>query len=169
MAKLQIITYPDKILSRPAEPVSDINSEVHKIITDMASTMYDAPGLGLAAVQIGCNKRLLVYDVAQKENKRSLEVMINPKIISSEGTTISENEGCLSVPDFRSDVKRAAIVLVEGFNQEGKPLRVEAEGLLAVVLQHEIDHLNGTLFIDRISALKRELYKRRIRKKLKRK
>ena len=169
MAKLKIITYPDKILSRPAEPVSDINSEVHKIITDMASTMYDAPGLGLAAVQIGCNKRLLVYDVAQKENKRSLEVMINPKIISSEGTTISENEGCLSVPDFRSDVKRAAIVLVEGFNQEGKPLRVEAEGLLAVVLQHEIDHLNGTLFIDRISALKRELYKRRIRKKLKRK
>ena len=169
MAKLKIITYPDKILSRPAEPVSDINSEVHKIITDMASTMYDARGLGLAAVQIGCNKRLLVYDVAQKENKRSLEVMINPKIISSEGTTISENEGCLSVPDFRSDVKRAAIVLVEGFNQEGKPLRVEAEGLLAVVLQHEIDHLNGTLFIDRISALKRELYKRRIRKKLKRK
>ena len=107
-----------------------------------------------------------MYDIAPQNEKRSLEVLINPRIVTSEGVMISENEGCLSVPDFRADVKRAAAVVVEGYDREGKPVRMDAEGLLAIVLQHEIDHLNGTLFIERISSLKRELYKRRVQKKL---
>jgi peptide deformylase len=112
-------------------------------------------------------RRLLVYDVSPKDEERSLQVLINPRIISSEGTVISEEEGCLSVPDFREDVKRASLILVEGLDREGKPLRIEAEGLLSLVLQHEIDHLNGKLFIDRISSLKRQMYKRRVKKNLK--
>jgi peptide deformylase len=103
------------------------------------------------------------------ENGHRYGVIINPKVVETEGQIISENEGCLSVPDFRSDVKRAARIIVEGVDRDGKPLRVEAEGFLAIVLQHEIDHLNGTLFIDRISALKRELYKRRMKKILREK
>jgi peptide deformylase len=133
----------------------------------MAATMYDAPGIGLAAIQVGHDKSLLVYDVSPKDEERSLQVLINPRIISKEGTVISEEEGCLSVPEFRSDVKRASLILVEGVDREGKPLRIEAEGLLALVLQHEIDHLNGKLFIDRISSLKRQIYKRRVKKNLK--
>ena len=133
----------------------------------MASTMYQAPGIGLAAIQVGCDKSILVYDIMPKDEKRSLQVLINPRIISSEGTTISEDEGCLSVPDFRENVKRAASILVEGVDREGKPLRIEAEGFLSVVLQHEIDHLNGVLFIDRISSLKKGMYTRRIKKSLK--
>ncbi len=169
MSKLKIITYPDKFLKHPTKPVKDIDGSIQEIIDDMAATMYDAPGIGLAATQVGIDKSIIVYDVSTQAEKRSLQVLINPRIISSEGTTISENEGCLSVPDFRADVKRAASILVEGLDREGKPLRIEADGFLAVVLQHEIDHLNGTLFIDRISSLKRELYKRHIKKKLRKK
>lgn len=169
MSKLKIITYPDKFLKQPTKPVKDIDGAVQEIIDDMAATMYDAPGIGLAATQVGIDKSIIIYDVSTEAEKRSLQVIINPSIISSEGTTISENEGCLSVPDFRANVKRAASILVEGLDREGKPLRIEADGFLAVVLQHEIDHLNGTLFIDRISSLKRELYKRHIKKKLRKK
>ncbi len=121
----------------------------------------------LAAIQVGINKSLLIYDISPRDEKRSLQVLINPRIIESEGSTISEDEGCLSVPDFKANVKRAASVFVEGFDNKEKPLRLEAEGLLAVVLQHEIDHLNGILFIDRISSLKRGMYKRRVKKNLK--
>lgn len=166
MAILQIKTYPDIFLGQPTKPVENIDGKIQDLIEDMAATMYTAPGVGLAAIQVGHDASLLVYDLAPRDEKRSLEVLINPRVISSEGTMISENEGCLSVPDYRADVKRAARILVEGFDREGKPLRIEAEGLLAVVLQHEIDHLNGTLFIDRISSLKREIYKRRIKKSL---
>ncbi len=132
----------------------------------MAATMYEAPGVGLAAIQIGYDKSIIVYDVSLKEEKRSLQVLINPKIISSEGKIVSENEGCLSVPDLRADIKRSASILVEGLDREGKPLKIEADELLALVLQHEIDHLNGTLIIDHISSLKRQLYKRRVQKAL---
>jgi peptide deformylase len=132
----------------------------------MASTMYEAPGIGLAAIQVGWGKSLLIYDISPPEEDRELSVIVNPKIIEHEGEFLSEEEGCLSVPDFRSDVKRAAKILVEGVDREGNPLRIDAEGLLAIVLQHEIDHLNGTLFIDRISALKREMYKRHMKKQL---
>jgi peptide deformylase len=166
MSKQEILTYPDKFLKEPAKPVENIDEMIQKLIEDMAETMYAAPGVGLAAIQIGSDKRLFVYDESPGESKHQYRVIINPKIIESEGLMVSENEGCLSVPDFRSDVKRAARVLVEGLDRNGAPLRVEAEGFLAVVMQHEIDHLNGTLFIDRISTLKRELYKRRMRKLL---
>ena len=169
MANLEILTYPNTFLSRPTKPVENIDGKIQDLIKDMASTMYDAPGIGLAAIQLGHNKSLLVYDVSPKDEKRSLQVLINPRIISKEGTIISEEEGCLSVPDFRADVKRSASILVEGYDREGKPLRIEAEGLLSLVLQHEIDHLNGVLFIDRLSSLKRQMYKRRIKKNLRKK
>jgi len=133
-------------------------------VADMVETMYEAPGVGLAAIQVGSDKQVLVYDEKPTESDRGYGVIINPKIVESEGQIISENEGCLSVPDFRSDVKRAARIVVEGVDRDGKSLRFEADGFLAIVLQHEVDHLNGTLFIDRISALKRELYKRRMKK-----
>ena len=132
----------------------------------MAETMYEAPGVGLAAIQVGSDKSILVYDELPGEITRQFGVIINPKIIETDGNIISENEGCLSVPEFRSDVKRAERVLVEGLDRQGSPIRLEAEGFLAIVMQHEIDHLNGTLFIDRISALKRQLYTRRMKKKL---
>jgi peptide deformylase len=169
MAILEILTYPDKFLTKPTKPVENIDEKIRNLIEGMASTMYQAPGIGLAAIQVGCDKSLLVYDVSDKDEKRSLHVLINPRIVSSEGTTISEEEGCLSVPDFKADVKRAVSILVEGVDREGKPLRIEAQGLLSVMLQHEIDHLNGILFIDRISSLKREIYKRRVKKNLKKK
>jgi len=167
MAILEILTYPNKFLSQPTKPVTDIDEEIRNLIEDMAATMYEEPGIGLAAIQVGYDKSLLVYDVSPRDEERSLQVLINPRIVSNEGTTISEDEGCLSVPDFKADVKRAASILVEALDREGKPLRIEAEGLLAIVLQHEIDHLNGILFIDRISSLKRQMYKRRVKKNLK--
>lgn len=167
MSLLDILTFPDNFLKNTARPVVQIDGRLQTLIDQMADTMYQAPGVGLAAVQIGQDKSLLVYDIATKENGRDLHVLINPKIIAREGEIISENEGCLSVPDFRADVKRSAQVLVEGLDRDGKPLRYEAQGLLAIVLQHEIDHLNGTLFIDRISALKRQIYTRRVKKQLK--
>lgn len=166
MSKLEILTYPNNFLSNPTKPLKNIDGKVQEMINKMATTMYEAPGIGLAAIQVGWGKSLLIYDVAPRDEKRELNVIINPKIITSEGEIISEDEGCLSVPEFRSDVKRAGRILVEGIDREGDPLRIEAEGLLAIVLQHEIDHLNGTLFIDHISALKRQMYKRRMKKKL---
>jgi peptide deformylase len=169
MAILKILTYPDNFLTKPTKLVENIDEKIQNLIEGMALTMYQAPGIGLAAIQVGCDKSLLVYDVSDKDEKRSLHVLINPRIISSEGTAISEEEGCLSVPDFKADVKRAASILVEGVDREGKPLRIEAQGLLSVMLQHEIDHLNGILFIDRISSLKREIYNRRVKKNLKKK
>jgi peptide deformylase len=167
MAILEIVTYPEKILSRPTRPIKNIDGNIQNLIENMAQTMYQAPGIGLAAIQVGINKSLMVYDISPKDEKQSLQVLINPRIISSEGTMLSEDEGCLSVPDFRSDVKRAAAITVEGFDRNEKPVRLDAEGFLAIVLQHEIDHLNGILFIDRISALKRGIYKRKVLKNIK--
>lgn len=165
MSTLKIVTYPDPFLAEPTEALEDIDQEVQEMIDKMTTTMYEAPGIGLAAIQIGWNKSVMIYDIEQADSG-SLKVLINPRIVESEGELLSENEGCLSVPEFRSDVKRAASVLVEGVDRDGKPQRIEAEGLHAIVLQHEIDHLNGTLFIDRISSLKREMYKRRVKKKM---
>jgi len=161
---LQILTYPEKFLLKPTEPLDDIDGHVQQMIDSMAETMYAAPGIGLAANQVGWGRSLLIYDIAPRDEKRSLHVLVNPRIIDSEGEILSDSEGCLSVPDFRADVKRSERILVEGHDREGKPVRLEAEGLHAIVIQHEIDHLNGKLFIDRISSLKRELYKRRVRK-----
>jgi peptide deformylase len=169
MTKLEILTYPNKFLQQPTQPVENIDEDIQKLVADMVETMYEAPGVGLAAIQVGSNKQVLVYDEKPAENDRHYGVIINPKIVETEGQIISENEGCLSVPDFRSDVKRAARIVVEGVDRDGRSLRFEANGFLAIVLQHEIDHLNGTLFIDRISALKREIYKRRMKKMMREK
>ena len=166
MSKLKILTYPDNFLRQPVHPLDDIDGDVQQMIDQMSETMYEAPGLGLAAIQVGWDKSVLIYDVAPPEAGRSLNVLINPRIVHQEGELVSENEGCLSVPEFRADVKRSASILVEGVDREGRPLRLEAHGMLAIVLQHEIDHLNGKLFIDHISALKKQLYTRRIKKKL---
>lgn len=165
---LEILTYPDNFLQQPAKPVETIDETIQEIIENMADTMYEAPGVGLAAVQAGIDKSIIVYDPEADAEKRDYHALINPKIISSSGETLSENEGCLSVPDFRADVRRAERVVVEGLDREGKPLRIDADGLLSVILQHEIDHLAGILFIDRISTLKRELYKKKRKKALKR-
>ena len=167
MKVLDIVTYPDNFLKTPTRAVENIDGKLQGLIDDMGGTMYQAPGIGLAAIQVGIDKSLLVYDIAPKEEGRMLNVLINPKIVAKEGEILSEDEGCLSVPELRADVKRAARVLVEAVDRDGNPLRIEADGMLAIVLQHEIDHLNGTLIVDHISALKRQMYTRRMLKKIK--
>ena len=169
MNVFRIHTFPDNFLKRTAKPVENIDGKLQAVIDQMGRTMYEAPGVGLASIQVGVDQSILVYDIGPRNENRELHVLVNPRIISSEGETLSEEEGCLSVPDYRADVKRAESILVEAVDRDGNPLRFDAEGILAIVLQHEIDHLNGTLFIDRISKLKRELYKKRILKQIKRK
>ncbi len=164
---LEILTYPNEFLRQPTKPVETIDNDIQGIIENMADTMYQAPGVGLAAIQAGIDKSIIIYDPDADAEKRDYNALLNPKIVSSSGETISENEGCLSVPDLRSDVKRAETVVVEGLDREGNPVKIDADGLLSVILQHEIDHLNGILFLDRISALKRELYKKKRKKALK--
>ena len=165
MAILHICTYPEEILRQPAEPVTDIDEEVVRLVDHMAETMYSAPGIGLAATQVGVAKQVLVADIAARKPESELIVLINPEIVAAEGEVLFE-EGCLSVPDYQAEVKRHEKITVRGLNLKGEEVEIEAEGLLAIVLQHEIDHLNGKLFIDRLSKLKRDLYKRRMRKKL---
>lgn len=167
MTILEILTYPDPFLKKVTRPVTEIDDQVKMIIEDMAETMYSAQGVGLAAIQAGIDKSIIIYDPAADDEKRDFHVLINPEIIFSEGEMLSENEGCLSVPDFRADVKRSERVIVEALDRNGKPLKFEAEGLLSVIMQHEIDHLKGVLFIDHISALKRQLYKKKRLKALK--
>ncbi len=167
MTLLDILTYPDKRLRNKAAPVEVVDDDVQNIIADMADTMYNAPGMGLAAVQVGIDKRIIIYDISGPENEPKLDVLINPVIVESEGTQLSESEGCLSVPDLRSDIKRFERVKVEALGRNGQPVHIETDGLYAIVLQHEIDHLDGVLFIDKISALKREMYKRKVKKQMK--
>ena len=167
MTLMEILTYPNRFLFQPTRPVENIDGQLQQLIEDMAETMYAAPGVGLAANQVGSSHRILVFDELSDAERRQYQVIINPKLIESGGEQISENEGCLSVPEYRSDVKRSSQVLVEGLDRQGNPLRMEAEGFRAIVLQHEIDHLDGKLFIDRISSLKRQLYKRRVKKQQK--
>jgi peptide deformylase len=166
MAVLDICKYPDPVLLQKAEPIKDMDVSLQRLIQDMIDTMYLAPGIGLAANQVGRPIRLIVFDVTPKDQDRNPSVIINPEIVEAEGEQTLE-EGCLSVPDYYSDVKRSAKVLVRGLDAEGKPVEICGEGILATVLQHEIDHLDGVLFIERISALKRALYKKRVQKKLK--
>jgi peptide deformylase len=164
---LDILTYPDKFLKKQTAPVENIDGALQTIFDNMAATMYQAPGIGLAAPQVGIGQSFVIYDIAPQEEGHNLQVLVNPKIVTSEGEIISENEGCLSVPEYRADVKRAERILVEGADRDGNPLRFEADGMLAIVIQHELDHLDGTLFIDHISALKRQMYKRRVKKEMK--
>jgi len=167
MTLLKILTYPDPFLRQPTSAVTEIDDQIQKIIEDMAETMYEAPGVGLAAIQAGIDKSIIVYDPAADDQKKDFQTLINPEIVFSDGSMISENEGCLSVPDLRADVKRFETVTVEALDRNGKPVKIEAEGLLSVIMQHEIDHLKGILFIDHISALKRQLYKKKRKKALK--
>jgi len=166
MTVRSILTYPDKFLRKPTLAVAAFDEDLQTLIDDMIETMYDEPGVGLAAIQVGSDKSVIVYDVTQTEGERRAEALVNPKIVLREGSLLSENEGCLSVPDFRADVKRNAHVRVEGLDRHGQAVEIDAEGFLAIVLQHEIDHLHGILFIDRISSLKREMYKRKRKKQL---
>jgi peptide deformylase len=164
----QIHRYPDEILKLVAAPVRNLDGKLMAFLDEMAQTMYSAPGVGLAAPQVGLSERAIVLDCDSAEERaerrgRGLLKLVNPEIVSAEGALVWE-EGCLSVLDFTAEVKRAARVLVRAFTPEEKEIRIEAEGLLAVALQHEIDHLDGKLFIDRISRLKRDLYKRKIKK-----
>ena len=160
MASLEIKKYPDKILREKTEPVEDFNSELQKLIDDMIETMYTAPGVGLAANQIGVSKQVAIIDASVGDEQSSLIVLINPEIVSEEGKMDSE-EGCLSIPDYTTVVKRAQRVKVKAFDRHGEPIEIEGDGLLARALQHEIDHLNGFLFIDRIGKIKREFFKKR--------
>lgn len=167
MAILEILTYPNTFLKKTAQPVEKIDAAVRTLVADMADTMYQAPGVGLAATQVGSDLRIIVYDPKADQENRPYQVLINPRILSTEGSFISEDEGCLSVPEFRADVERAEKTVVEGLDMDGNLVTIEADGLLSVIFQHEIDHLDGVLFIDRISRLKREMYKRKVKKQLK--
>ncbi|MGV8074941.1 MAG: peptide deformylase [Syntrophobacteraceae bacterium] len=163
MSVLEIRTYPDPVLRRKAEPIEKVDSEIRKLIDDMAETMYKAPGVGLAANQVGMPIRVVVVDLQKSDNREGLLVLINPKIVSSQGS-ITFEEGCLSIPEFFSNVKRCEEVTVEALDRDEKPLEIAASGLLAVVLQHEIDHLEGKLFIDRLGPITRDIFKRKWKK-----
>ena len=165
MAILEILKYPDPRLSRVARPVENITDDIVQLINDMLETMYAAPGVGLAANQVGALYRIVVLDVDHENPQKKVYKLINPTIVRSEGEILWE-EGCLSVVDFTAEVRRAARVEVAALDDHGKETKIEAEGLLAVALQHEIDHLDGKLFIDRISRLKRDLYTRKRKKML---
>ncbi len=165
MARLPILEYPDPRLRIRAEPVTKFDTELKALVADMFETMYAAPGIGLAATQVDVHKRILVCDVGV-ENKQPY-CLINPEIIRAEGKTSAE-EGCLSVPEFYDYVDRAASITVRAFDPDGKPLELEAEGMLAVCIQHEMDHLEGKLFVDYLSELKRERLKKKALKKAKR-
>ena len=156
MALLPIITLPDPRLRRVSEPVLRVDAEILRLLDDMLETMYEAPGVGLAAVQVAVAKRVVVVDVSKKEEERSPLFLINPEIIWASEELISYQEGCLSVPDYFEDVKRPARVRVRHVDRAGGAQEFDADGLLATVVQHELDHLEGGLFIDHLSRLKRE-------------
>jgi len=158
-----IVKFPDPILQQPAEPVTVFDSELRKLVDDMFTSMYDAQGIGLAAPQIGISKRLTVIDLSFQKKPEDKIVLINPEVIEIKGKQVEE-EGCLSLPEIRDRVVRAAEVKVRAQDAEGKSIEVEGTELLARAIQHEIDHLDGILFIFRLSRLKRDLQLRKIRK-----
>lgn len=165
MAIFNILKYPDPVLKKKAEPVPEITGDIQRLIDDMVETMYAAPGVGLAAPQIGRSVRVIVIDVSSKEEGKGcgLISLINPDIIEHSGD-IAWEEGCLSVPDYTADVRRFERVVVKGLNRNGREEIVVGEGLLSIALQHEIDHINGILFIDRLGPIRRDLIKRKLRK-----
>lgn len=159
MAILHILHFPDPRLRTRAAPVTQVDASIRRLVDDMFDTMYDAPGIGLAATQVDVHQRVIVIDVSEEKNEP--RVFINPEIISRDGVE-QMDEGCLSVPGVYETVERAEKVKVRALNRDGQPFELEADGLLAVCIQHEMDHLEGKLFVDYLSSLKRE----RIRKKL---
>ncbi len=168
MAIRTIRTFPDPVLRAKTTRVDSIDDSLQRLIDDMVETMHAAPGVGLAANQVGVPLQLAVIDIGEREEgrpRRSLVVLINPEILSQEGSVIAE-EGCLSIPDLTEKVKRAAKVRVRAQDRTGKTFEMEADGLMAKALQHEIDHLNGILFVDRLSPLKRNIFRRKTKKVL---
>ncbi|MBP1728023.1 MAG: peptide deformylase [Deltaproteobacteria bacterium] len=158
-----ILTYPDPELKKKSAPVTVINEKVRELARDMAETMYAAPGVGLAAPQIGAHQRIIVIDVAGQDEPPALITAINPVIIHADGDAYEE-EGCLSVPKYAANVRRHARVVVKGLNLDGEEVTWRADNLLAIAFQHEIDHLDGILFIDHISQLKRDIFRRKYRR-----
>jgi peptide deformylase len=159
MTILKILHYPDPRLRAVAQPVTQVDDSIRTLVADMAETMYQAPGIGLAAIQVGVTKRVVVIDISEQRN--ALMVFINPEITERDGVQVME-EGCLSVPGIFDEVERASHIRARALDQNGKPFELEADGLLAVCIQHEIDHLDGKVFVDYLSRLKQN----RIRKKL---
>jgi len=163
MAILEIRKYPEKVLKQKASPVTTFDQELQALIDNMIETMYAAPGVGLAAPQVGEPKRLAVIDISSRDEKFPLLVIVNPVIVYCEGEVEFE-EGCLSLPEYTALVKRSENVVVKAQDREGKPIEIEATDLFSIALQHEIDHLEGILLIDRISPIKREFFKKRYKK-----
>lgn len=166
MPVLPIRTYPDPVLSQVCQAVEAVERPLVELAESMAETMYAAPGIGLAAPQVGQTINLVVLDTARGEERGTPLFLFNPRIVEAFGETVFE-EGCLSVPDYTSDVVRNERVVVEALDREGRPITLEADGLTAICLQHELDHLVGRLFLDRISPLRRALYRKRRLKQLK--
>ena len=167
MAILPILETPDPRLRVISTPVERVDDDLRKLIDDMFDTMYDAPGIGLAAIQIGVARRLLVIDVAREDEEKNPQVFINPEIVRSSDEGSVYEEGCLSIPEYYAEVERPAVINVKYVGRDGKQHEIEADGLLATCLQHEIDHLNGVLFVDHLSALKRNMMLRKLAKELK--
>jgi peptide deformylase len=163
MAILEILKYPHSVLRKRSEEVDRIDGELKRLIQDMIETMYDAGGVGLAAPQVGISQRVIVVDVSPMDPEQSLFVMINPEIVSEE-EEVDHEEGCLSVPDCLEKVRRKGKVCVRGVSPDGEKMEITGEGILAFALQHEVDHLNGTLILDRVSPLKRDIYRRKLKK-----
>jgi len=161
MAVLTILKYPDARLRRKARPVDDVDDEIRQLVDDMAETMYDAPGIGLAAVQVNVARRVIVIDIS--EDRSDLLVLINPELVETSGEQNIE-EGCLSVPEIYAPVRRAETVQVRALDRQGESFEMEASGLLAVCIQHEMDHLEGKVFVDYLSRLKQSRIKRRLEK-----
>lgn len=165
MAQLPILEYPDPRLRIRAKPVTEFDAELRQLAADLLETMYAAPGIGLAATQVDVHKRILVVDVSEERNEPYC--LVNPEILEAEGQ-VSYEEGCLSVPDVFESVDRAERIKVSALDENGQRIEVEAEGLLAICIQHEMDHLEGKLFVDYLSALKRNRLKKKTLKKAKR-
>ncbi len=166
MAVREILEYPHPVLREVAKPVARVDGEIRRLVDDMAETMYDAPGVGLAAPQIGVGQRVFVIDIASEDEPSELLVFINPELVETSGSQTWE-EGCLSFPGVSEEIKRAEQVKVRALDRDGKSFELEAEGLLAVAIQHEHDHLNGVLMIDKLSALKKRMMGRKLAKKQK--
>ena len=163
MAVLEIMTYPNATLTRRSEEVEKVDGKIKKLISDMVDTMYANEGVGLAAPQVGVSKRVIVVDARPYDPSTSLICMVNPEVVSEGGEVLHE-EGCLSVPECVEGIKRREWIKIRGLDERGREIEVEGEGMLAIVLQHEIDHLNGRVILDRMSRIKRDLYKKRLQK-----
>ena len=167
MAKLPIITLPDPLLRNVSTPVESVNDAVRRLLDDMLETMYAAPGIGLAAVQIGVPMRLVVIDPAGEGEPPSPVAMVNPEIVARGDELRSHEEGCLSIPDVRVEIERPASITVRYLDRDGRPQELIAEGIIATAIQHEIDHLDGKLIIDYLSKLRRDMVIRRFKKQAK--